>query len=180
MSSQYSNDFHSFLCLHNVLTIPTASCVLTILWQCSHIFVSWLYSYFVHIFLCPHCALCSHLPVSSLCPVFTSSCVLTVLCVHIFLCAHCTLCSHLLVSSLCSVFTSSCVLIVLCIHIFPCFNCVLCSQLCTHYALTVFTSPFFICPHCALTVFRHLTVYSLRFNSVQSSTCVIVFRYPPV
>ena len=115
MSSQYSNDFHSFLCLHNVLTIPTASCVLTILWQCSHILVSWLYSYFVHIFLCPHCALCSHLPVSSLCSVFTFSCAPTVLCVHILMCPHCALCSHFPVSSLYSVFTSSRVSIVFCV-----------------------------------------------------------------
>ena len=150
MSSQCSNDSHSFLCPHYTLTVFTHFCVLIV-------------------FL-----LCSHLPVSSLCPVFTSSCVLTVLCVHIFPCAHCTLCSHFLVSSLCSVFTSSCVLIVLCVHIFPCFNCVLCSQLCTHYALTVFTSPFFICLHCALTVLRHLPVYSLRFNSVETSTCALI------
>ena len=176
--------FASF-CPQYVLKVFTTACVLTVFQLCSHHHVNpvcfqqgqylpvsllrstgfdnFLYPmFYFSCFLCPHhvltvfthsCVLivlllCSHLLVSSLCPVFTSSCVLIVLCVYIFMCPICTLCSHLPVFPLCSVFT---VMYSLCsdgVHI-----------------LTVFS---------ALTVFRHLPVYSLCFNSVQTSTCGLI------
>ena len=131
----------------------------------------------VHISICTHCVLCSHLPVSSLCSdsvhnflrtdsvltLFTSPYVI-VFCVHISRCPHSVL---TVLTSMYSLFSEG-------VHISVCPHNVLCSQLCIHYALTMFTSPFFICPHCALTVFRLLPVYSLCFNSVQSSPCALI------
>ena len=92
VSSLYSDSVHTISCPGSILTLFTSSCDLTVL--------------YVHIFLCPHCTLCSHLPVFPLCSVFT---VMYSLCsdgVHISI-------FHL--SSLCvnSVETSTCVLIAL-------------------------------------------------------------------